>query len=455
MTAPIMEARTLRPFPQRCRACGSTFEPEPIAICRACLGPLEPLYPAERVLPDRAAIAARPPSLWRYREWLPFEGTPELSLDTGFTPLVHAPRLARILGVARAWVKHDGVSHPSLSFKDRVVTTAINAAHAFGLRTIGCASTGNLANAVAAHAARAGLEAWIFVPEHLEAKKLVATSIYAPRTVRVRGHYDDVNRLCAQLADRFGWGIVNVNLRGYYGEGSKTMAYEIAEQLGWRTPTAVIAPMAGGSLVTKLSRGFGEFLDAGLTDGAPPRIYGAQAAGCAPIVHLVERGDDRVVPEVPHTIAHSIAIGNPADGVFAARVLRESGGWAQAVSDAELVDGIALLAETAGVFTETAGGVTVAAALALSARGHLRADDEVVLCITGNGLKTTAAARAALADTPVVAPRVREVAALVARAESERDAGGPAAERESARTEAAPHTAGAASHARDEVTDVR
>ncbi len=425
MPSPVTEAaapaegaaNTLRPHAQQCRLCAATFAPEPLAICRHCLGPLEPVYAPDRPLPDRATIAARPHSLWRYREWLPFDGAPTLSLDTGFTPLVEAPRLARMLGVARAWVKHDGVSHPSLSFKDRVVTIAINAAHAFGLRTIGCASTGNLANAVAAHAARAGLQAWIFVPEHLETEKLVATSIYGPRTVRVRGHYDDVNRLCAQLADRFGWGIVNVNLRGYYGEGSKTVAYEIAEQLGWRCPTAVVAPMAGGSLVTKLAKGFGEFLDAGLVDGARPRIYGAQAAGCAPIVRLVERGDDRIVPEVPQTIAQSIAIGNPADGLFAARVLRKSGGWAHAVTDAELVDGIRLLAETTGLFTETAGGVTVAAAVALAARGHFRPGDELVLCSTGNGLKTTTAARAALADAPLVDAKVREVAALVAAAE--------------------------------------
>ena len=337
-----------------------------------------------------------------------------LSLDTGFTPLVEVPRLAASLGVARAWVKNDSVSHPSLSFKDRVVATAINAAHALGLTTIGCASTGNLANAVAAHAARAGLAAWIFIPDDLELGKIIGTQIYAPRLVRVKGHYDDVNRLCAQIADRFGWGMVNVNLRGYYGEGSKTMAFEIAEQLGWRLPTAVVAPMAGGSLLTKLRKGFGEALAAELVSGAPPRLYGGQADGCAPIVRLVERNDDRIIPEIPSTIARSIAIGNPADGVFAARVMRESGGWGQSVSDAALVDGIRVLAETSGIFTETAGGVTVAAALALAARGHFSADDEVVLCITGNGLKTTDAVRGVLPEAPVIQAKVREVAALVA-----------------------------------------
>ena len=405
-------------LPQRCKLCGAEQEPSAVAVCEQCLGPLEPLYPSDRNLPDRATIAARRPSLWRYREWLPFVGDPVFSLDTGFTPLVEVPRLAAKLGVARAWVKNDSVSHPSLSFKDRVVATALNAAQALGLTTVGCASTGNLANAVAAQAARAGLPAWIFIPEDLESGKIVGTSVYAPHLVRVRGHYDDVNRLCAQVADRFGWGIVNVNLRGYYGEGSKTMAFEIAEQLGWRLPTAVVAPMAGGSLVTKLRKGFTEALAAELVSGAQPRLYGAQAQGCAPIVRLVERGDDRIVPEVPNTVARSIAIGNPADGPFAARAIRDTGGWAQAVSDDALVAGIRLLAETAGIFTETAGGVTVAAALALAERAQLTAEDEVVLCITGNGLKTTEVLRGRLSDAPVIEPRMREVAALVASSAS-------------------------------------
>src|SRR5438445_721159 len=402
-----------RARPLRCRNCGASHAAAPVAICGQCLGPLDPVYDPARPLPDRATIAARPPSLWRYREWLPFEGDIVHSLDTGFTPLLETPRLARRLGVARAWVKNDTVSHPSLSFKDRVVAAALNAAAAFGLETVGCASTGNLANAVAAHAARAGLEAWIFVPHELETGKVVATSVYRPHLVRVRGTYDDVNRLCAQVADRFGWGIVNVNLRSYYGEGSKTQAFEIAEQLGWRLPTAVVAPMAGGSLVTKLHKGFGEFREAGLVAGEHPRLYGAQAEGCAPIVRLVERGDDRIVPEIPKTIALSIAIGNPADGVYAARAIRTTGGWAQAVTDAELVAGIRVLAEDAGVFAETAGGVTIAAALALAAGGCLRPEDEVVLCITGHGLKTIEAVSGVLPEGPTIAPKLREVAALV------------------------------------------
>src|SRR5213592_4942461 len=412
-SAVVSPPLTARPL--RCRACGAERAPAPIAICEQCLGPLEPLYDPGRPLPDQMTIGLRPPSMWRYHEWLPFDGDPVWSLDTGCTPLVEAPALARRFGVTRVWVKNDTVSHPSLSFKDRVVAAAINAAAAFGLDTIGCASTGNLANAVAAHAARAGLKggAWIFVHEDLEAGKVIGTSVYGARLVRVRGTYDDVNRLCAQLADRFGWGIVNVNLRGYYGEGSKTVAYEIMEQLGWRLPTAVVAPMAGGSLVTKLRKGFGEFQDAGLVHGVLPRLYGAQPSGCAPIVRLVERGGTRIEPEVPDTICRSLAIGNPADGPFAARAMQQSGGWAAAVSDDALVQGIRFLAEDAGVFAETAGGVTAAAALALARAGRLRPEDEVVLCITGHGLKTVEAVSGALPEVPLIAPRLKEVAALM------------------------------------------
>src|SRR2546430_2456937 len=307
IAASVTVRSSLAPRPLRCRACGAERAAGPVSICEQCLGPLEPLYEPGRPLPDRETIAARAPSLWRYREWLPFDGEPVLSLDSGFTPLVEAPTLARRLGVARVWVKNDTVCHPSLSFKDRVVAAAMNAAAAFGLDTIGCAWAGNLANAVAAHAARAGLKAWIFVPETLEAPKVIGTSIYGPRLVRVRGTYDDVNRLCAQVADRFGWGMVNVNLRCYYGEGSKTVAYEIAEQLGWRLPSAVVAPMAGGSLLTKLRKGFAEFLTAGLVHGAAPRLYGAQAEGCAPIVRLVERGGARGAVRVG-------AVGGPGRG---------------------------------------------------------------------------------------------------------------------------------------------
>jgi threonine synthase len=400
-------------LPLHCAVCHAQYDPAPIAVCAQCLGPLEPTYPAAGALASRTIISQRDHSLWRYREFLPIEGPPQLSLDSGMTPLIEARVLARRLGVARAWLKNDSVSHPSLSFKDRVVALAINAAQALGLETIGCASTGNLANAVAAQAARAGLPAWIFIPHDLEPAKIVATAVYRPRLVRVRGTYDDVNRLCTQAADRFQWGIVNVNLRSYYGEGSKTMAFEIAEQLGWRLPTAVIAPMAGGSLVTKLRKGFNEFVEAGLVSGPLPRLFGTQAAGCAPIVRLVREHTEAIQPVIPNTIARSLAIGSPADGIFAARAIQETGGWAAAVSDEELCAGIRLLAETSGVFTETAGGVTVAGALELAAGGYLRPDDEVVLCITGNGLKTVDAVTEGIRNLPTIAPRFRDLVALV------------------------------------------
>jgi threonine synthase len=268
---------------------------------------------------------------------------------------------------------------------------------------------------VAAQAARAGLAAWIFIPHDLELGKVIGTLVYNPHLVRVRGTYDDVNRLCTQAADRFGWGLVNVNLRGYYGEGSKTVAFEICEQLGWRTPTAVVAPMAGGSLVTKLGKGFAEFARAGLVSGPAPRLYGAQASGCAPIVRLVESGGEQIEPVIPNTIARSIAIGNPADGRFAAQAIRGTGGWVAGVSDEDLVAGIRLLAETTGIFTETAGGATVAGAVALAEQGRLGPDDEVVLCITGNGLKTVEALQGVLPEAPVIAPRIRELEALHGR----------------------------------------
>ena len=422
--SPSIHRAAVRALPLRCRNCGESYDPGPTAICEDCLGPVEPVYDPARALPDRKTIAARPPSLWRYREWLPFEGDVARALDTGFTPLIDAPALARRLGVARVWVKNDAVSHPTLSFKDRVVAVAINAADAFGLETFGCASTGNLANAVAAQARRAGLDAWVFIPHDLELGKVVGTAVYGVNLVRVQGTYDDVNRLCVQVADRFGWGIANVNLRSYYGEGSKTVAFEIAEQLGWRLPTAVVTPMGGGSLLTKLNKGFREFREAGLVAGSAPRLYGAQGDGCAPIVRLVERGDSTLVPEIPRTIAKSLAIGCPPDGVYAAQTIRETGGWAAAVSDGEIVDGIRLLAEYVGVFTETAGGVTVAAALSLARQGRLRADDEVVLCITGNGLKTVEAVSSKLLETPVIAAKLREVSALVdAKAAGELNSG--------------------------------
>jgi threonine synthase len=401
------------PVPLRCANCGGRQPAAAQTVCPECLGPLEPEYDPARPLPDRATIAARPPSLWRYREWLPFAGAPRHSLDSGWTPLVEAPALARRLGVARVWIKNDTVSHPTLSFKDRVVAAAINAAAGLGCEVFACASTGNLANAVAAHAARAGLPAVVLIPEDLEPGKVKASAVHGARVIRIRGTYDDVNRLCVQLGDRFGWGIANVNLRPYYGEGSKTVAFETAEQLGWRLPTAVVAPMAGGSLLSKLHKGFSEFRDAGLVSGPLPRLFGAQAAGCAPIVAAWERNDGRIEPVIPATVARSLAIGNPADGLRAAGCIRATNGAAVAVSDAELVAGVQALARTAGVFAESAGGVTVAGALRLAEAGRLGPDDEVVLCVTAHGLKTPDLVEIPPASLPVAAPRFREVAALV------------------------------------------
>jgi len=401
---------SVRPVPLKCGHCASLHEPLPSAICPDCFGPLEPVYRPGRRLPTQAEIARRPPSLWRYREWLPFDGEPVHSLDTGFTPLLEAPRLATRLGVARAFIKNDTVSHPTLSFKDRVVATAINAAHGLGLGTVACASTGNLAIAVAAHAARAGIPAWVLVPEDLEPAKLLAAAVHGARLVRIRGRYDDVNRLCAQLADRFAWGIVNVNLRPYYGEGSKTVAFEIAEQLGWRLPSAVVTPMAGGSLISKIAKGFGEAIDAGLVEGDRPRLFGAQASGCAPIVRALESGEDRVTPTTPNTIARSLAIGAPADGGRAIEAIRSSGGFGARVADADLIAGIRTLAETTGVFAETAGGVTCAAALALAKTGWFRPDDEVVLVVTAHGLKTPDAVPLDAFELPLLSSRLSEVA---------------------------------------------
>jgi threonine synthase len=400
--------------PLICRNCQAEFAPSAIAICEFCLGPVEPRYNPARRLPTRAQIEQREHSIWRYREWLPFEGEVPHARQTGFTPLIDAPRIAQLLGVERCWIKNDSVSHPTLSFKDRVVATAINACAAFGLDTIGCASTGNLANAVAAQAARAGLTAWIFIPESLEHAKILGTQIYGAHVVRVRGHYDDVNRLCAQVADHYGWGIANVNLRSYYGQGSKTVAFEIAEQLGWRLPAAVVAPMAGGSLVTKLRKGFAEFRKAGLVQGSEPRIYGAQARGCAPIVNAVQAQTTSITPCVPDTIARSIAIGNPADGSYASLALRESGGWAAAVSDEEIVAAIGRLARDVGVFTETAGGATLGAAIALAKQGRFNRKDEVVICITGNGLKTLDAVSNNVSNLPVINAKLGEARHLVA-----------------------------------------
>ncbi len=400
-----------------CRECGSESPIAPRAICEECFGPLEVVYDYEalRRRLDRDSLAARPRSMWRYRELLPVDGDDILGEEVGFTPLVKAARLAERLGVDELYVKNDAVNFPTLSFKDRVVSVALTKAREFGMSTVGCASTGNLANAVAAQGVRHGFATCILVPEDLEAAKILGTTVYGARLVGVRGDYDQVNRLCSQIADRFGWGIVNVNLRPFYGEGSKTVGYEIAEQLGWKQPANLVCCMAGGSLLTKIGKAFDELARLGFIDGETTKLYGAQAAGCNPIVAAVKDGSGEIRPVKARTIARSLAIGNPADGYDAARAIRRSGGWAEEVTDAELVEGIRLLAETEGIFAETAGGVTVAAALKLVASGRIPRHEPVVLVITGNGLKTTEALVTTSVAHPVIEPRLEAFERVVSQ----------------------------------------
>ncbi|MBZ5551703.1 MAG: threonine synthase [Acidobacteriia bacterium] len=390
----------------KCRECGKQYPKGLRAGCEECFAPLEVVYDYEGISRSltRETIQSREKNMWRFRELLPIEEDPQVGLATGGTPLIRADRLGRIFGARNLYIKNDSVNAPTLSFKDRVTAVAINKAREFGLEAVGCASTGNLANSVAANAALANLPAYILIPENLEKSKVTATSIYGSRVIRIRGNYDDVNRLCSEIADRFPWGFVNVNLRPFYGEGSKTFGHEIAEQLGWRAPDAVVVPMAGGSLISKIHKALKEFERLGLLEGeARTRVYGAQASGCNPIVDAVKRGSNDIRPVKPNTIAKSLAIGNPADGYHAADVIARSGGWAEDVTDEEIVAGIRLLAETEGIFTETAGGVTVAVTRKLFDQGRIRPEDLTVLAITGNGLKTQEAVQ--LEPPVVIEPR--------------------------------------------------
>jgi threonine synthase len=346
--------------------------------------------------------------MWRYRELLPLAGEPWVGKQTGFTPLVPAPRLGRALGARELYIKNDAVNHPTLSFKDRVVAVALSKAHEFGFDTVGCSSTGNLANAVAAQATAAGLRAFIFVPADLEVEKIIATQIYGANLVRIQGNYDQVNRLCSEVAQKYSWGMVNVNLRSYYAEGSKTVGFEIAEQLGWRLPQNIIVPMAGGALISKIYKAFEELAKLGWVEPAGTRFFGAQATGCSPITTAAKRGSTEIEPQKPHTIAKSLAIGNPADGYLAVKRILESGGAGEDVSDVELVEGIRLLAETEGIFTETAGGVTVAVTRKLLSQGLLNPEESIVLAITGNGLKTLGAVTSALQEEEAIRPRLAE-----------------------------------------------
>ena len=374
----------------RCRECGEEYPVAPVHVCELCFGPLELAYDLDaiRTRISRESIEAGPKSMWRYKELLPIEGEPTVGLNCGFTPLLKAERLGKELGLNNLYIKNDSVNHPTLSFKDRVVAVALTKAREFGFKIVACASTGNLANSVAAHAAEGGFESYIFIPADLEQGKILASLVYGTNVLAVSGNYDEVNRLCAEAADKYGWAFVNINLRPFYGDGSKSFGYEIAEQLGWRAPDHIVVPCAGGSLISKIYKGLNEFQKLGLIDSVPTKMYAAQATGCNPITSMIKTGAEVMRPCKPNTIAKSIAIGNPADGYFAAETVRKSGGWGDDVTDAEVIEGIKLLGRTEGIFTETAGGVTIAVAKKLAEEGRFGKDDVVVFAITGNGLKT-------------------------------------------------------------------
>jgi threonine synthase len=378
----------------KCKECGTTYPLEARFVCEQCFGPLEAAYDFSSIDPESAKrkIQAGSAGIWRYADFLPFSGKPQDPLEPGLTPLVKADQLAERLGLGELWVKNDA-ANPTHSFKDRVVAVAVAKARELGFETVACASTGNLANAVAAHAAAAGLESYVFVPADLEEQKLLATGVYGTQLVGVRGNYDDVNRLCTQLAETRPWAFVNVNLRPYYAEGSKTLAYETIEQLGWALPDRIVCPIASGSLFTKLGRGIEEWLEVGLVDGQLPVFNGAQAEGCNPVAAAFEAGWEICKPVKPDTIAKSLAIGDPADGPYALELARRTKGSIDAVSDEEIRAGIRLLAETTGIFTETAGGVTIAVLAKLAERGDIDAGERVVAYITGEGLKTLDATR--------------------------------------------------------------
>jgi threonine synthase len=401
----------------QCRLCGKRYPKEALNFCTEDFGPLEVVYDYEAVARTltRSAIAARPRTMWRYRELLPIDREPTVGVHVGGTPLIRADRLARELGVRELYIKNDAVNHPTLSFKDRVVAVALSKAVELGYRTVGCASTGNLAGSVAANAAAAGLSAYVLIPDGLEQGKVLGATIYGARVIAVKGNYDHVNRLCSQIAFRFGWGFVNVNLRPFYAEGSKSMGFEIAEDLGWRAPDHVIAPMAGGSLIGKIHKAFCEFEHLGLIE-APvrTRMFGAQATGCNPISATVKSGASKVRPiRHPLTIAKSLAIGDPADGYFASKLIRETGGWSEDVDDEAIVEAMTLLAETEGIWAETAGGVTLAVACKLIEQGKIDRYGSTVLCITGNGLKTQEALIDRLARPVVIDPTLEAFESLV------------------------------------------
>ncbi|MBF2098314.1 MAG: threonine synthase [Gloeomargaritaceae cyanobacterium C42_A2020_066] len=401
----------------RCKECGAEYEPKATHVCELCFGPLEVAYDyaAIRERVSRDSIRQGPHSIWRYKDFLPVTTATPIDLGTGLTPLIRAERLGRRLGLKNLYLKNDAVNMPTLSFKDRVVSVALTRAQELGFTTVGCASTGNLANSTAAIAAHAGLECCVFIPADLEAGKVLGTLIYRPTVMAVKGNYDQVNRLCSEVANTHGWGFVNINLRPYYSEGSKTLGYEVVEQLGWRLPDHIVAPLASGSLFTKIHKGFREFVEVGLVEDRPVRCSGAQAQGCSPIAQAFAEHRDFVTPVKPNTIAKSIAIGNPADGVYALDQARKTGGSIDMATDAEIVAGIQLLAETEGIFTETAGGTTIAVLQKLAAAGRIDPEEVTVAYITGNGLKTQEAVQGYVGEPFTIEPQLDSFARALER----------------------------------------
>ncbi len=393
----------------RCKECGKNYEKLPIHVCEYCFGPLEVDYDYEGIkkVVSRKSIESGPPSMWRYKELMPIDEEPKVGLHTGYTPLVRAKNLGKALGLNNLYLKNDSVNHPTFSFKDRVVAVAVSKTLEFGFDTVSCASTGNLANSVAAHAAEAGLKSCIFIPDGLESGKILGTLVYGSQLIAVHGSYDDVNRLCSEIATTHQWAFVNINIRAYYGDGSRSYGYEIAEQLGWKAPDNVIVPVAGSSLITKIYKALHEFQDLDLIDSVNTRIFAAQASGCSPVTTAIKNGSDTIKPVKPNTIAKSIAIGNPADGYYGIKTAKESNGWGEDVSDEEVVEAMKLLAETEGIFTETAGGVTVGVTRKLVEQGRIKPDELTVICITGNGLKTLEALEGQYPETAVIQPNIQ------------------------------------------------
>jgi threonine synthase len=412
----------------KCRECARPYPAKPLHVCEFCFGPLEVDYDYEAIgrIVNRRAIEAGPPNIWRYRPLLPIEGEAAVGRYCGFTPLVRARNLGKALGLTNLYVKNDTVNHPTLSFKDRVVAVAVIKALEFGFPVVACASTGNLANSVAAHAAEGGLTSFVFIPADLEQGKVLGTSIYASNVVAVEGTYDEVNRLCSEVADKYGWAFVNINIRPYYAEGSKTFGYEIAEQLGWRAPDHIIVPAAGGSLITKVWKGLQEFHRLGLLPAVSTRMHVAQAAGCGPIVNAVKAGSEVIRPvKQPRTIAKSLAIGNPADGYYAFKVVKDSGGTGEHATDDEIVECMKMLAATEGIFAETAGGVTLAATRKLVQQGVIGRDDVTVISVTGNGLKTQEAVAGSLRVPTQIKPTLASFDAALAQIPSLDGGSGP------------------------------